>query len=197
MEALTRVPSAFISCWRANMPEILYLTPGCNHVGIFKRFYYEWNRTLFHHVIAKVPHYDYDLACDICQQVWCEVWQSIRANTLPHLMPGLLVYRADSRIKDHHRRLTRFRQLDLTKHDRGVGLDIDQRIDYKTALAALPDDERNIFILCFWEGWTQKDVAARLSVSTRTIRRKLDAALTRLKRNLRDETATSIQVAPK
>src|ERR1035438_5616661 len=87
------------------------------------------------------------LACDICQLIWCEVWQGIRANTLPYLMPGLLVYKADSRIKDHHRRIARLTQLDPAKHDRADRLNMDQRIDHKTALAAIPDDERYIFIL--------------------------------------------------
>ena len=129
------------------------------------------------------------LACDICQQIWCEVWQGIRANTLPYLMPGLLVYKADSRIKDHHRRIARLTQLDPAKHDRADRLNMDQRIDHKTALAAIPDDERYIFILCFREGLTQEEVAARLAVSTRTVRRKLDAALTHVQGFLRGETA--------
>jgi RNA polymerase sigma factor (sigma-70 family) len=167
------------------MPAIIYLTPGCNHRRIFERFYYEWNRTIFNHVITKVPYFDYDLACDICQQIWCEIWQGIQANTLPYLMPGLLVYKADSRIKDHHRRIARLTQLDPARHDRADRLNMDERIDHKTALAAIPDDERNIFILCFREGFTQEEVAARLSISGRTVRRKLDAALTHLQEFLR------------
>jgi RNA polymerase sigma factor (sigma-70 family) len=104
-------------------------------------------------------------------------------------MPGLLVYKADSRIKDHHRRIARLTQLDPAKHDRADRLNMDQRIDHKTALAAIPDDERYIFILCFREGLTQEEVAARLAVSTRTVRRKLDAALTHVQGFLRGETA--------
>jgi RNA polymerase sigma factor (sigma-70 family) len=170
------------------MPDIIYLTPGCNHVSIFERFYCEWNPTLFKHVITKVPNYDYDLTCEICQQIWCEVWQGIRANTLPYLMPGLLVCKADSRIADHHRRTARLTQLDPAKHDRADRLNMDERIDHKTALAAIPDDERDIFILCFREGFTQEEVAAQLAVSTRTVRRKLDAALTHLQEFLQGET---------
>jgi RNA polymerase sigma factor (sigma-70 family) len=162
------------------MPDIIYLTPGCNHGRIFERFYYEWNRTIFNHVLTKVPNFDYDLTCDICQQIWCEVWRGIQSNALRYLVPGLLVYRADSRIKDHRRRVSRLRQLDPAKHDRADRLNMDERIDHKTALAAIPDDERNIFILCFREGLTQEEIAARLAVSTRTVRRKLDAALTHL-----------------
>jgi RNA polymerase sigma factor (sigma-70 family) len=170
------------------MPDIIYFTADCNCVGTFQRFYYAWNPTLFSHVITKVPNFDYDLTCDICQQVWTEVWQRIRANTLPYLAPGLLVYKADSRIKDHHRRIARLRQLDPAKHDRGFSLNMDQRIDHKTAIAALPDAERDSFILFFQEGCTQEEVAARLAVSTRTVRRKLDAALTHLQEFLRCET---------
>lgn len=174
------------------MPELIYFfPPDCDCVGIFERFYHEWNRTLFRHVITKVPNYDYDLTCEVCQQVWTEIWQGIRANTLLYLMPGLLVCKADSRIKDHYRRAARLRQLDPAKHDRADRPNLDERIDHQTALSALPDDERNIFALCFREGFTQEEVAARLAVSTRTVRRKLDAALTHLQEFLQGETAAA------
>ncbi len=172
------------------MPEHIYFfPPDCNCVGIFERFYYEWNPTLFSHVITRVPNFDYDLTCEICQQIWLELWQRIRAKTLPYLMPGLLVYRADSRIKDHYRRASRFPQYDPAIHDVSDRLNMDERIDHKTALSALPDDERNIFTLFFREGFTQEEIAKRLSISTRTVRRKLDAAFTHLQKFLQGEAS--------
>ena len=69
---------------------------------------------------------------------------------------------------------------------------MDERIDHKTALAALPDDESNNFTLFFREGITQEEIAERLSISTRTVRRKLDAALTHLQ-----EFLQSTMAAPK
>jgi len=161
------------------VPELIYFfPPDCNCLGIFERIYYEWNRTLFAHVRQNA---DFDLAREICQQVWTEILQAVKARTYTFLTPGLLVYRADSRLKDHYRRAARFPQFDPAIHDVSYRLNVDERIDHKTALAALPDDERNIFILFFREGFTQEEIAKRLSISTRTIRRKLDAAFTHLR----------------
>jgi RNA polymerase sigma factor (sigma-70 family) len=172
------------------MPELIYFfPPDCDCVGIFERIYHEWNRTLFVHVRKKA---DFDLAREVCQQVWTEIWQAVKAGTYTYLAPGLLVYRADSRIKDHYRRAARFPQFDPALHDVSDRLNMDERIDHKTALAALPDDESNIFTLFFREGFTQEEIAERLSISTRTVRRKLDAALTHLQ-----EFLQSTMAAPK
>jgi RNA polymerase sigma factor (sigma-70 family) len=173
------------------MPDIIYFTPDCNCVGIFEQFYYDWNPTFFCHVITKVPDFDLDLAQEICQQVWTEVWQGVRAKTLPYLMPGLLCCRADSRIKDHYRRKARFQQFDPAQHGRSDVPDLDERIDYKIALAALPDDERMIVTLFFREGLTQEEIAARLAVTTRTVRRRMNTALENLREFLCGDTTES------
>ena len=169
------------------MPELIYFfPPDCNCGGIFERIYYEWNRTLFVHVRKKA---DFDLAREICQQVWTEIWQAVKARTYTFLTPGLLVYRADSRIKDHYRRAARFPQFDPAIHDVSDRLNMDERIDQKTALSALPDDERNVFTHFFREGLSQAEIAERLSISARTVRRKLNAAFTHLQEFLQDTTA--------
>jgi RNA polymerase sigma factor (sigma-70 family) len=66
---------------------------------------------------------------------------------------------------------------------------MDERIDHKIALSALPDDERNIFTLFLREGLSQAEIGERLTISTRTVRRKLDGAFTHLQEFLQGETA--------
>jgi RNA polymerase sigma factor (sigma-70 family) len=169
------------------MPELIYFfPPDCNCVGIFERIYYEWNRTLFVHVRQNA---DFDLAREICQQVWTEMLQAVRARKYTFLTPGLLVSRADSRLKDHYRRATRFPQFDPALHDVSDTLNLDERIDHKTALSALPDNERNVFTHFFREGLSQAEIAERLSISTRTVRRKLNAAFTHLQEFLKNTSA--------
>jgi RNA polymerase sigma factor (sigma-70 family) len=172
------------------MANIIYFTRSCDFVRVFERFYFEWNRRFFRHVLKNIPNFDYDLARDICQQVWTEVWQAIITGTYTYLTPGLLVYKAHSRIRDHHRKTARFAQFDPTKHDRVGKLNLDARIDHKTALATLSADERTIFKLYFHEGFSQEEIGARLAVSSRTVRRQLDAALTHLKEFLRCQAVT-------
>jgi RNA polymerase sigma factor (sigma-70 family) len=163
------------------MPDTIYFPPNCDCVGLFERFYFKWNRPFFSCVLKDVPNFDYDLAREICQQVWLEIWQAVTTGTYTYLRPGLLVYRANARITDHCRRTARFAQLDLDSHDTADRSNMDERIDYKTALATLPDDEHSVFTLYFREGLTQDEIGVHLEISTRTVRRKLDAALVHLR----------------
>jgi RNA polymerase sigma factor (sigma-70 family) len=163
------------------MPDAIYFTPDANTVALFESFYHKWNRRFLKLVMTEVPNFDRDLALDVCQQSWTEIWQGIVEKRFEYLTPGLLVYKAISRIKDHYRRAARFPRLDPTQHDRAQTMNIDANIDYKTALASIPEDERAAFSLFFRDGLTQIEIAKRLEISTRTVRRRIDAALQHLR----------------
>ena len=167
------------------MPNIIYLTPDCDYVPIFEHFYYKWNKRFFRTIIKDVPHHDFDLTREICQQVWTEIWQGMVAKTLKYLSPSLLVYRADSRIKDHYRRTAKLRQFDPVVHERGYSLNVDDLLDYRAALAAVPEEDRKVFELFFQDGFTQEQIAEQLDISLRTVRRKVDAGLKHLRNSFR------------
>jgi DNA-directed RNA polymerase specialized sigma24 family protein len=48
-------------------------------------------------------------------------------------------------------------------------------------------EEREVVGLIYYHGWTQAEVAHLFEVSERTIRRRWEAALTRLHRTLKDK----------
>jgi RNA polymerase sigma factor (sigma-70 family) len=163
------------------MPEIIYFAPGTNPVALFESFYHKWNRRFLKLVLTEVPHFDPEITKEICQQTWTEIWQGIVEKRFEYLTPGLLVYRAISRIKDHYRRSGRFSRLDPTQHDKAQKMNIDANIDYKTALASIPEGERTVFSLFFRDGLTQIEIAERLEISTRTVRRRIGRALEHLR----------------
>jgi RNA polymerase sigma factor (sigma-70 family) len=165
----------------ANMPDIIYLPPDDNLTTLFERFYYQRNPEFFRAVLNKVPNRDFDVTREICQQVWTEVWQGVVGKTYTYLSPGLLLCKAASRVQDHRRRAARYPQLDPSKHDRAETMNIDDNIDYRQALAAIPEGERMVFSMFFRDGLTQVEIAKRLEISTRTVRRRLDAALKHLR----------------
>jgi len=166
------------------MPDNIYhFDPAYDLVATFEDLYFTWNHALFAHIIGKAPHYDFDLARDICQQVWTEIWQGVAAETYAYVTPGLLLYRADSRIKDHHRRANRFRQFDPTQHDRAASVDLDERIDLRRSINDLPGDEGRVFAL-YCHGLTQEEIAGDQMISTRTVRRKLNLATAHLMERL-------------
>jgi len=170
------------------MPDIIYLTSADNPGVLFEYFYCKWHRRFFRFVMTEVPNFDRDLALDICQQSWTEVWQGIVEKRFEYLTPGLLVCKALSRIKDHYRRAARFPQLDPGQHDKTQTMNSDANIDYRSALAVIPEDERTAFSLFFRDGFTQIEIADRLEVSTRTVRRRIDRALERLQEFLCSES---------
>lgn len=166
------------------MPDDIYhFDPAGDLITPFQELYYGWRQPLFTHVVGKVPHFNFDLAEDICQQVWMEVWRSVVDGTYRTISPGLLVYRADSRIKDHRRRSARLSQFDPAQHDISSHASFEEQIDFHRAIAAIPTAEARI-INHLRAGLTQDEIAAVERMSTRTVRRKITSTLSLLRASL-------------
>jgi RNA polymerase sigma factor (sigma-70 family) len=158
------------------MNDTIYLTPGLNIARLFEAAHHRWNRIFFQAVQQHIPHFDFDLTRDICQQVWTEVWQGLVQGRYKYLSMGLLLVKASSRIVDHFRWAARHSQFDPIKHDRAQHRDLNRTISYKQALTAIPQDQRTVVTLRFRQGYTEKEIAERLNISDRTVRRRLTAA---------------------
>ena len=163
--------------------DIYHFDPAGDLITPFKKLYYGWRQPLFTHVIGKVPHFNFDLAEDICQQVWMEVWRSVVDGTYRIISPGLLVYRADSRIKDHRRRSARLAQFDPDQHDGSSRPSFEQRIDLDRAVATIPAADARI-INHLRAGLTQDEIAAVEQMSARTVRRKVTTTISHLRGRL-------------
>jgi RNA polymerase sigma-70 factor (ECF subfamily) len=59
--------------------------------------------------------------------------------------------------------------------------------EFHTQVSALPDDDREVFGLIFYQGLTQEDAAELLGVSVRTIQRRWQAAMLQLHRARKGE----------
>jgi RNA polymerase sigma factor (sigma-70 family) len=164
--------------------DIYHFDPAGDLITPFHELYYGWRQPLFTHVVGKVPPCNFDLAQDICQQVWMEVWRSVGDGTNRTISPGLLVYRADSRIKDHRRRSARMAQFDPEQHDVvSSHTSFEQRIDLDRAVAAIPVAEART-IKHLRAGLTQDEIAAVERMSTRTVRRKVTTTISHLRGRL-------------
>lgn len=155
------------------MTDTIYIPPEADFTSLFEIAYTRWNRIIFSLVKRRVPNFDFDLARDICQQVWTEVWQGMVTGTYRYLSMSLLLLRADSRAIDYIRRSTRFPQLEDTRQYASPRVNRDRIIDYKKALAGAPEEERTVVSLNIHYGYTQEEIAARLGISSRTVRRRL------------------------
>ncbi|HEX3147389.1 MAG TPA: sigma-70 family RNA polymerase sigma factor [Gemmataceae bacterium] len=58
--------------------------------------------------------------------------------------------------------------------------DLDRWTTFHEAVHRLPSEEREVFMLTFYHGWKQADIAALFQVDERTIRRRWQAASVRL-----------------
>ena len=101
-------------------------------------------------------------------------------NTFGWTAPGLLIHIASCRIADHHRRYSQEKQLVPELHDTAIHMNVNERIDYKTVLATLPETESKIMQL-FTHGLTQREIADRLAIPLRTVQRRMGAALTKMR----------------
>ncbi len=166
------------------MPDDIYhFDPTGDLISPFQELYYGWRQPLFTHVLGRVPYFDYALAEDICQQTWMEVWRLVAEGTYRTISPGLLLCRADSRIKDHRRRSARLRQFDPEQHDVSSHTSFEQRIDLHRAIAVIPAAEARI-VNHLRAGLTQDEIAAVERMSTRTVRRKVTSTLSLLRASL-------------
>ncbi|MER7757970.1 sigma-70 family RNA polymerase sigma factor, partial [Kitasatospora sp. NPDC097643] len=72
--------------------------------------------------------------------------------------------------------------------DPGIEL-VEFRTAVRPLLGHLPERERTILKLRFWDGWTQSEIAARIGVSQMHVSRLLTATLARLREQLEDRDA--------
>ncbi|MBJ7470748.1 MAG: sigma-70 family RNA polymerase sigma factor [Solirubrobacteraceae bacterium] len=134
---------------------------------------------------------------DVQQQVYAEVWR--RAGEFDPARGTLLSWVltiARSRALDHRRRRTEQPLDDDTLAALGGGQedraydDLLQRALVGEALAALPDQERDVLRLRFWAGLSQTEIADRTGVPLGTVKSRMTAGLRRLRDSMQDLEAT-------
>ena len=69
--------------------------------------------------------------------------------------------------------------------------DLDEWTDIHRQIELLPEEEREVVGLLFYQGLPQADAAAVLDVTVRTVQRRWHATLIRLHHALKDETTAS------
>lgn len=128
---------------------------------------------------------------DVQQQVYAELWR--RAGQFDPARGSLLTWVltiARSRALDHLRRRSdqpidddALVALGGSSDDRGYD-DLLERAMVGEALAALPEQERDLLRLRFWQGLTQTEIAEQTGVPLGTVKSRMTAGLRRLKETL-------------
>jgi RNA polymerase sigma factor (sigma-70 family) len=67
--------------------------------------------------------------------------------------------------------------------DRAIDLtDLERAAEFHEAVARLPAQEREVIVLLYYHGWTQTEIAALFKVSVRTVQRRQEAGIARLRK---------------
>ncbi|HEV3310504.1 MAG TPA: sigma-70 family RNA polymerase sigma factor [Chloroflexota bacterium] len=64
--------------------------------------------------------------------------------------------------------------------------DLERWAAFHEGVERLPDEEREVVALIFYHGWSQRQVAEMLQMSTRTIKRRWESALLKLREGVED-----------
>ncbi|MET0591708.1 MAG: sigma-70 family RNA polymerase sigma factor, partial [Polyangiaceae bacterium] len=128
-------------------------------------------------------------AQDVVHDVFLEIWHHAGDfDPSRGSVQTWIYFRLRSRIMDHYRRVTRQRVAASTPHDGTPRINDEQwnhdsRLYLKGRLATLPENQQQVLVLSFLEGFSHGEIARRLSIPFGTVKSRLARALA----TLRDE----------
>ncbi len=163
-------------------------------VEAFARLYDEHLDTVYRYVLYKVG--DAALAEELTEDVWAKAWEGIERFQWRNLpFQHWLLRIARNAVVDHWRSRRRTTtsidglvdvSSDEAPPDERVAHDVEMQI-LQQALMRLPDDQRDVLILRFIEGYSHAEVAAVLDKSVVAVRQIQVRALRALQKQLTDE----------
>ncbi len=142
---------------------------------------------------------DPDAAAEVLQEVFWQVWQEASQYDPKRGSPeAWLVMRAKTRAIDRLRSMRRRDRTFVAPVDESVAQAPDRQADdpaaaaadrglVQTALAQLPEPQRRVIELAFFDGLTQTEIAARLGEPLGTVKTRARLGLERLRGALRGE----------
>jgi RNA polymerase sigma-70 factor (ECF subfamily) len=160
----------------------------------FAQLYEQHLDTIYRYVLFKVG--DSLLAEELTEDVWAKAWEGIEKFQWRNLpFQHWLLRIARNIVVDHWRSKRKATtSIDGLLEAASEDAPPDERVTYdlemqtlQQALMRLPDDQRDVLILRFIEGYSHTDVAAALNKSVVAVRQIQVRALRALKKQLTDE----------
>lgn len=130
-----------------------------------------------------VPRADIE---DVLQRVFYEVWRSRERYDPQQSLRGWVLGIARKRAIDHLRkRRDTVVSIDALREIAGDdGREISARFDWadevRSALALLPNAQREVIAMAYYEGYTQSEIAGRLQIALGTVKTRTSRGLQRL-----------------
>ena len=154
----------------------------------FKLIYDEYMGKTYNFVYTVTS--DCDLAKDIVQNTFLQLWQS-RANVKPDMDFGGYVFMTARNLLYREIRTRamelRYRELIENTSSEAVLPDYDERLSKEAIeqqilelLAELPESRRNIFLMRWSKGLSNKEIAEKLRISEKTVSTQIHRVVTYL-----------------
>ena len=134
---------------------------------------------------------DTTISTDLAQDTFMRIWEK-QMVLLPGKDTGLLYKIAGDLFVSHIRRERlrkeapgeiRFEQRESTPEDELQYLELQK--NYEKTLMKLPENQRIVFLMSRTEELTYQEIATRLSISVKTVEKRVSGALSRLRKELK------------
>jgi RNA polymerase sigma-70 factor (ECF subfamily) len=138
---------------------------------------------------------------DVVQEVLLGVWRQRERFDFGDPTPYLVRAVRNRVISRRRRRVTEWRWLRLDPHQRSeappvVHLEHDELLrDLRTAVGALPERRREIFVLHRVNGLSYAQIASVLGISAKTVENQMGRALHQLRKALRSHLGVTMVIA--
>ncbi|HEY1371470.1 MAG TPA: sigma-70 family RNA polymerase sigma factor [Candidatus Binatia bacterium] len=165
--------------------------------GAFGRFYDAYSTLVFSFALRMLR--ERSAAEDLLQEVFLQVWRDAPSYSPERGTPEAWLVmmtrsRAIDRLRSIRRRWKSFVSMERPSgqsHDAEVesgAAASDARIMVTSALARLPDNQRQVLEMAYFDGLSQTEIAARTNEPLGTVKTRMRAALQRLRELVGKET---------
>jgi len=151
-----------------------------SNTSIYLTFHKDHSKRLFEYIRSQIRYFNEANAADIASQVWLEAWELVVEGRFSFLSKSWLYTRASQRIIDE-RRKSRTVSLDTDIHHPTYSMAMDDRLDFRTLLNTLPQDEAMASWLFFQDGLTVREIADVLNVPKSGVQRLLASGAGRMR----------------
>ena len=155
--------------------------------GAFRQFYDGWNKRVYGYFLKKTE--SVELSKELTQECFIRFWR-FRETLSPGLtLDAQLFQNARMVWIDELRRQSKqqkhFSDTDLSEIDIFSGEDVPAKLENKDLvehyLKALPPVRKKVFVLYRLHGYSYKEIASELSISTKTVENHLSKAMKQLR----------------
>jgi RNA polymerase sigma-70 factor, ECF subfamily len=162
------------------------VSSGTEYEDRFRRVYADNFSSLLAYAMRRVE--ESEAAADVVAETFLTAWRRV-AELPPDAEARLWLYGVARRVlANHHRGGVRRERLGQRLRQRlgapvaaDPGDEVPQRLTVRSALAKLPELDREVLMLTFWEGLEPREAAEVLGVDSTVVRTRLSRARSRIR----------------